>query len=70
LMALLREISPTMAPGEARDQLLSASVAPATDRTPEPGARTDVCAVIAHAARACPCICDGNAQAEVSARPW
>jgi len=69
-VALLRELAPTMAPGEARERLLAASAAPASE--PEPregiGARTDVCAMVARAARACPCVCAAGVPAAAISR--
>jgi len=70
LLALLRELAPSMAPSEARELLVSASAAPAAELPSDRqyGAQTRVCAVIARAARACPCVCEQNATAKAISR--
>jgi len=70
LVALIRELAPSMTPGQTRDLLLLASgtatMEPTADR--KYGARINVCVVIARVASACPCECAGSAGAETISR--
>jgi len=70
VVALMRELAPSMAPQQTRDMLLSATVTTTADQTGDQpnGARTDVYGVIARVANACSCVFLGNSGAETISR--
>jgi subtilisin family serine protease len=63
VLALLREVAPDIGPEQARERLLSSSYVVQTQESAArpPASSADICLVLARAARACDCICTGNA---------
>jgi subtilisin family serine protease len=63
VLALLRELDPSLAPRQARQRLLATSLAGQTKGASAQltGAPNGMCVVLARAAGACDCVCSGNA---------